>query len=211
MRLWARWRPSAPRCDRSRWASALASAGNRIPAASASGARAGWRTFAPRAEGTCVHRNGGYAERVRANARFVIPIPEALKSEHAAPLLCGGITVYNPLRTHGSEPVFAGGRYRHRRAGPHGHPVCAGLRRGGDSILHFGRQRRRSAGAGCAPLCEQPRIEGNEGNGRHTGLYYEHHQRRPGLGRLHPGAAAHRERCALWAFRPRRSRCTPFR
>jgi uncharacterized zinc-type alcohol dehydrogenase-like protein len=56
------------------------------------------------AEGTCVHRNGGYAERVRANARFVIAVPDALSSEHAAPLLCGGITVYNPLRTHGVNP-----------------------------------------------------------------------------------------------------------
>jgi uncharacterized zinc-type alcohol dehydrogenase-like protein len=58
----------------------------------------------PAAEGTCVHRNGGYAERVRANSRFVIPIPDALGSEHAAPLLCGGITVYNPLRSHGVNP-----------------------------------------------------------------------------------------------------------
>lgn len=56
------------------------------------------------AEGTCVHRHGGYADRVRANARFVIPIPESLVSEQAAPLLCGGITVYNPLRTHGVNP-----------------------------------------------------------------------------------------------------------
>jgi uncharacterized zinc-type alcohol dehydrogenase-like protein len=55
-------------------------------------------------EGTCVHRNGGYADRVRANSRFVIPIPEALKSEGAAPLLCGGITVYNPIRSHGVNP-----------------------------------------------------------------------------------------------------------
>jgi len=55
-------------------------------------------------EATCVHRNGGYADSVRANARFVIPIPEALKSEHAAPLLCAGITVYNPMRTHGVNP-----------------------------------------------------------------------------------------------------------
>jgi uncharacterized zinc-type alcohol dehydrogenase-like protein len=55
-------------------------------------------------EGTCVHRHGGYADRVRANARFVVPIPEALESEHTAPLLCGGITVYNPLRTHGVNP-----------------------------------------------------------------------------------------------------------
>jgi uncharacterized zinc-type alcohol dehydrogenase-like protein len=56
------------------------------------------------AEATCVHRHGGYAERVRANARFVFPIPEALESENAAPLLCGGITVYSPLRTHGVNP-----------------------------------------------------------------------------------------------------------
>jgi len=55
-------------------------------------------------EGTCVKRNGGYADRVRANARFVAPIPEALESQNAAPLLCGGITVYNPLRTQGVNP-----------------------------------------------------------------------------------------------------------
>jgi len=56
------------------------------------------------AEPTCVHRNGGFADRVRANARFVIPIPEALESANAAPLLCGGITVYNPLRMRGVNP-----------------------------------------------------------------------------------------------------------
>lgn len=55
-------------------------------------------------QGTCVHRNGGYADAVRVNARFAIPIPEKLESENAAPLLCGGITVYNPLRTHGVNP-----------------------------------------------------------------------------------------------------------
>jgi alcohol/geraniol dehydrogenase (NADP+) len=55
-------------------------------------------------EPTCVHRHGGYADRVRANARFVIPIPDALESESAAPLLCGGITVYSPLRKHGINP-----------------------------------------------------------------------------------------------------------
>ena len=64
----------------------------------------GMENLCPKAEGTCVHRHGGYAERVRANARFVIQIPEALESECAAPLLCAGITVYNPLRTHGVNP-----------------------------------------------------------------------------------------------------------
>ncbi|MGB6192945.1 MAG: NAD(P)-dependent alcohol dehydrogenase [Terracidiphilus sp.] len=55
-------------------------------------------------EATCVRRHGGYADRVRANARFVVPIPDALPSEQAAPLLCGGVTVYSPLRKHGVNP-----------------------------------------------------------------------------------------------------------
>lgn len=65
----------------------------------------GMENLCPTAEATCVHRHGGYADRVRANARFVVPIPEALASENAAPLLCGGITVYNPLRSHGISPA----------------------------------------------------------------------------------------------------------
>lgn len=55
-------------------------------------------------QGVCVHRNGGYADLVRLSAHFVVPIPEKLDSEATAPLLCGGITVYNPIRTHGVNP-----------------------------------------------------------------------------------------------------------
>jgi uncharacterized zinc-type alcohol dehydrogenase-like protein len=51
-----------------------------------------------------VGRNGGYAEAIRVNAKFAIPVPTALESENAAPLLCGGITVYAPLRNHGVRP-----------------------------------------------------------------------------------------------------------
>jgi uncharacterized zinc-type alcohol dehydrogenase-like protein len=64
----------------------------------------GQENLCPFSEGTCVHRHGGYADRVRANARFVVPIPEALSSEQTAPLLCGGITVYNPMRLQGVNP-----------------------------------------------------------------------------------------------------------
>jgi uncharacterized zinc-type alcohol dehydrogenase-like protein len=59
----------------------------------------------PDSQGTCVNRNGGYADRVRVNARFVFPIPDGLESERAAPLLCGGITVYNPIRSSGINPA----------------------------------------------------------------------------------------------------------
>jgi len=65
----------------------------------------GLENLCPYQEATCVHRHGGYASHVRANARFVVRIPDALPSEQAAPLLCGGITVYNPLRDHGVNPT----------------------------------------------------------------------------------------------------------
>jgi uncharacterized zinc-type alcohol dehydrogenase-like protein len=63
--------------------------------------RKGLENLCAQSQGTCVHRNGGYADAVRVNSRFVLPIPAAIESENAAPLLCGGITVYNPIRTHG--------------------------------------------------------------------------------------------------------------
>lgn len=53
---------------------------------------------------TCVGRNGGYADKIRVNARFAIPIPAALESESVAPMMCAGITVYSPLRNHGVRP-----------------------------------------------------------------------------------------------------------
>jgi len=64
----------------------------------------GQENLCPDSEATCVHRNGGYADSVRANSRFVLPIPEALSSENSAPLLCAGITVYNPFRLAGVNP-----------------------------------------------------------------------------------------------------------
>jgi alcohol/geraniol dehydrogenase (NADP+) len=54
---------------------------------------------------TCIGRHGGYADAVRVNARFAVKLPDALDSEAAAPLLCGGISVYNPLRKFGINPA----------------------------------------------------------------------------------------------------------
>ena len=56
------------------------------------------------AQPTCVGRNGGYADSIRVNSRFAIPVPEALESENVAPLLCAGITVYSPMRNLGVRP-----------------------------------------------------------------------------------------------------------
>lgn len=47
---------------------------------------------------------GGYSTIIRAHERWVFAIPEALKSEHAAPLLCAGLTVFSPLKRNGTGP-----------------------------------------------------------------------------------------------------------
>lgn len=53
---------------------------------------------------TCVGRHGGFADHLLTDSRFAFPIPEQMSSEDAAPLLCGGITVYSPLRRYEVRP-----------------------------------------------------------------------------------------------------------
>eukprot|EP00029_Vermamoeba_vermiformis_P011410 TRINITY_DN626_c0_g1_i1.p1 TRINITY_DN626_c0_g1~~TRINITY_DN626_c0_g1_i1.p1 ORF type:complete len:348 (-),score=75.36 TRINITY_DN626_c0_g1_i1:42-1085(-) len=47
---------------------------------------------------------GGYAKNIRVDERFSFAIPENIKSEEAAPLLCAGITLYDPLKHFGAGP-----------------------------------------------------------------------------------------------------------
>lgn len=47
---------------------------------------------------------GGYAKMWRGPGAYAIPIPEQIPSELAAPMLCGGVTVYNPLVANGAGP-----------------------------------------------------------------------------------------------------------
>ncbi|GAB2563879.1 NAD(P)-dependent alcohol dehydrogenase [Spirosoma areae] len=49
---------------------------------------------------TCLGREGGYAQYIRVDSRMAFPIPDALASEYAGPLLCAGITVFAPLIRH---------------------------------------------------------------------------------------------------------------
>jgi len=47
---------------------------------------------------------GGYADHNRTNGHFVFKIPDGLSSADAAPMLCGGVTVYSPLKANGCGP-----------------------------------------------------------------------------------------------------------
>ncbi|MHC4945328.1 MAG: NAD(P)-dependent alcohol dehydrogenase [Planctomycetota bacterium] len=48
-------------------------------------------------QGVITHGHGGFADHLVMDSRFCFPLPEALSTEKAGPLLCGGITVFSAL------------------------------------------------------------------------------------------------------------------
>jgi uncharacterized zinc-type alcohol dehydrogenase-like protein len=52
-------------------------------------------------QATCMGHHGGLADRIRIDGRFAFLLPADLDSAAAAPLLCGGVTVFAPLRRFG--------------------------------------------------------------------------------------------------------------
>ncbi|MCP4899206.1 MAG: NAD(P)-dependent alcohol dehydrogenase [bacterium] len=56
-------------------------------------------------QSTIVRRHGGFADRVRAQAASVVPLPEDIDVASAGPLFCGGITVFTPLVEFDVQPT----------------------------------------------------------------------------------------------------------
>ena len=73
--------------------------------------------------------HGAYSEMIVVDEAFVVRIPQGIPLQHAAPLLCAGITMYSPLR--------------HWKAGPGKRVGIIGL--GG--LGHVGVQLSRALGA----------------------------------------------------------------
>ena len=57
------------------------------------------------AECTIVGRNGGFADKVRAQADSVAPLPPDLDPAKVGPLFCGGLTVFNGILQSGIQPT----------------------------------------------------------------------------------------------------------
>jgi len=53
---------------------------------------------------TGIVTQGGYSSHVRTHEFWVYPIPDALDTSLAAPMLCAGITAYSPLVRNGAGP-----------------------------------------------------------------------------------------------------------
>jgi propanol-preferring alcohol dehydrogenase len=62
----------------------------------------GRENLCPNARFTGYQLDGGYAERMVADARYCFPLPESVDDVHAAPLLCAGLIGFRALRLAGS-------------------------------------------------------------------------------------------------------------
>ncbi|MCK7594223.1 NADPH-dependent aldehyde reductase Ahr [Pseudomarimonas salicorniae] len=65
----------------------------------------GKHNLCPSVQPTLVGRHGAFAQRVRVDALWAVPIPDGLDPAEVGPLLCGGITVFAPLREFGISPT----------------------------------------------------------------------------------------------------------
>ncbi len=62
----------------------------------------------PEALPTIAGHRGGFASTVRSHWAWAIPLPENLQYPEAGPLLCGGITVFNPIAMFGKPTGHIG-------------------------------------------------------------------------------------------------------
>jgi uncharacterized zinc-type alcohol dehydrogenase-like protein len=63
----------------------------------------------PQQTATAVGNHGGFADRIRTDSRYAFAVPDELDSASAAPLLCGGATVYAPLCRYGVDATSSVG------------------------------------------------------------------------------------------------------
>jgi uncharacterized zinc-type alcohol dehydrogenase-like protein len=70
--------------------------------------KSGNQHLCAQAQPTIVGHRGGFASRVRSHWAWTIPVPEGLPAAEAGPLLCGGITVFNPLAMHAAPTMRVG-------------------------------------------------------------------------------------------------------
>lgn len=87
-----------------------------------------------RAAQTIVGRHGGFADRVRANWEWAVPLPAGLDPAKAGPLFCGGITVFSPILSCGVTPTDRAGVVG---IGGLGHLALKFLRAWGCEVIAF--------------------------------------------------------------------------
>ncbi|MGR8942277.1 MAG: NADPH-dependent aldehyde reductase Ahr [Gammaproteobacteria bacterium] len=65
----------------------------------------GRHNLCAKAAPTIIGHTGGFADKIRTQWIWAIPLPDALDAAEAGPLLCGGIAVFAPLLEFGIRPT----------------------------------------------------------------------------------------------------------
>ncbi|HZP73697.1 MAG TPA: alcohol dehydrogenase AdhP [Gaiellaceae bacterium] len=63
----------------------------------------GWETLCESQQNTGYSVDGGFAEYVKANARYVVKVPAGIDPAEAAPLTCAGVTTYKAVKVSGAR------------------------------------------------------------------------------------------------------------
>jgi propanol-preferring alcohol dehydrogenase len=98
----------------------------------------GRENLCPRAKFTGRDRDGGYADRLAADARWVYSLPKGFSPGDAAPLLCAGIIGYHSLKLSG---IARGGRLGLFGFGASAHLTMQVARHWGCAVYAFSRER----------------------------------------------------------------------
>jgi alcohol dehydrogenase, propanol-preferring len=64
----------------------------------------GWETLCLEQKNTGYSIDGGFAEYVKASARYVVKVPAGVEPIDAAPLTCAGVTTYKAVKVSGTRP-----------------------------------------------------------------------------------------------------------
>jgi propanol-preferring alcohol dehydrogenase len=64
----------------------------------------GWETLCLEQKNTGYSIDGGFAEYVKANGRYVVKVPLGVEPIDAAPLTCAGVTTYKAIKVAGTRP-----------------------------------------------------------------------------------------------------------
>lgn len=95
-------------------------------------------------QGTIVGRYGGFADKIRCQSAWAIPIPEGIDLASAGPLFCGGITVFNPIIQNKISPLHSVGVIG---IGGLGHMALAFLKAWGCEVTAFSTSPEKEAEA----------------------------------------------------------------
>jgi len=87
---------------------------------------------------------GGFARRIRTDGRFAFDLPAGMDAAAAAPLLCGGVTVFAPIRRWG---VRAGSQVGVIGIGGLGHLALQFLNKWGCEVTAFSSSAGKAAEA----------------------------------------------------------------